>query len=569
MNKPTPITVSALLFLAGLQTHAQVRQDNRFDYGRYNTPTTQTFQRELQLRNALVTGNAPGGFSFRGDVGYTSSREFRGTLASDDLFAFRRDSVASGVSGLGIRGTEALQHQFGLTTGTRVNPNLASSFTFTRGSTFQAVRGVRSFDPTTTALNRSARPALGSNSNINNAITAPRPTSSGLTPTAGTTNQPDAVAGLWTLRSTSGYLTTRPLAGRILTQRQREDGRVATITASPLTGIEFLYDDPAPAPDPATNAPSRIDTSVESRSVLAQRIDTSFQATVQIPTVPGESEQESTDLPNGPVLNPFLTFLSQSDQPEPQTQEPTPNGRPDLGFGSSPRIDRPTAEELDAQESGTPLREDARDRMLRQLEELGVSEETLRVMREQRLEIDTLVPPEQRAPKDLYQIHMQTGERLLSLKRYFEAEARYTMALAEQPNDPVAAAGRVHAAMGAGLYVSAATNLRILLSEQPQLIPVRYGRGLLPDAARIKRIVEDLTDLSSIRSGQTEETSALPLLLAYIGYQTNDPTAMRVGIERMTAPTDQRLALLLQLIWLDQTPAEEAIKAVGEDTNRP
>lgn len=37
--------------------------------GRVN-PARPSFSQELQFRNAIVTGNAPGGLSFRGDLGY-------------------------------------------------------------------------------------------------------------------------------------------------------------------------------------------------------------------------------------------------------------------------------------------------------------------------------------------------------------------------------------------------------------------------------------------------------------------------------------------------------------------
>src|ERR1044071_8028118 len=58
------------------------------------------FKKELEFRNAIVTGNAPGGISFRGDVGYKAPGEFFGNLGSNDTFAFRRDSVYSGLGGV-------------------------------------------------------------------------------------------------------------------------------------------------------------------------------------------------------------------------------------------------------------------------------------------------------------------------------------------------------------------------------------------------------------------------------------------------------------------------------------
>jgi hypothetical protein len=84
--------------------------------GTANTPV-RDLDAEIRFRNAIVTGNAPGGLSFRGDVGYTAPGEFRGELGSDSTFAFRRDSLVSGLAGAGIRGIDALQYQMALTTG--------------------------------------------------------------------------------------------------------------------------------------------------------------------------------------------------------------------------------------------------------------------------------------------------------------------------------------------------------------------------------------------------------------------------------------------------------------------
>src|SRR5690606_2294464 len=82
---------------------------------------------EMRFRNAVVTGNAPGGLSFRGDVGYRAAGEFTGRLGADDTFSFRRDTVYSGLGGMGLRGTDSLQYQFALTTGMRPPPGFAGT----------------------------------------------------------------------------------------------------------------------------------------------------------------------------------------------------------------------------------------------------------------------------------------------------------------------------------------------------------------------------------------------------------------------------------------------------------
>ena len=60
-----------------------------------------------RARNALVTGNVPGGRGFRGSVGYTAPTDFRGVVGSDATYAFRRDSAfsSSSVIALVVRST--------------------------------------------------------------------------------------------------------------------------------------------------------------------------------------------------------------------------------------------------------------------------------------------------------------------------------------------------------------------------------------------------------------------------------------------------------------------------------
>ncbi len=53
------------------------------------------FRNEVAARNAAVTGNAPNGKSLRINSPYSAPNDFRGSLGTDDLFAFQRDSLAS------------------------------------------------------------------------------------------------------------------------------------------------------------------------------------------------------------------------------------------------------------------------------------------------------------------------------------------------------------------------------------------------------------------------------------------------------------------------------------------
>src|SRR5512142_812694 len=104
------VAAAAVLGLAG-SALGQYALDHSLQVGSggRNAPG-RDLKKELEFRNAVITGNAPGGISFRGDVGYRAPGEFFGHLGSNDTFAFRRDSAYSGLAGLGLLGTDALQY---------------------------------------------------------------------------------------------------------------------------------------------------------------------------------------------------------------------------------------------------------------------------------------------------------------------------------------------------------------------------------------------------------------------------------------------------------------------------
>lgn len=82
--------------------------------------------------------------------------------------------------------------------------------------------------------------------------------------------------------------------------------------------------------------------------------------------------------------------------------------------------------------------------------------------------------------KDVYADHIRTGERLIGSERYFDAEERFTRALAIRPGDITAQIGRIHAQIGAGMVLSGSVNLQQILTDFPQLAGTRYSSKLLP-----------------------------------------------------------------------------------------
>jgi hypothetical protein len=183
-------------------------------------PTGRDFAAEVRFRNGIVTGNAPNGLSFRGNVGYRAPGEFTAALGSDSTFLYRRDAVNSGLGGLGIRGTDSLQYQMALLTGNKLPPNV----------TGVAIYGRTGIGATAGSL---------TNSDLRAEAIAGQERFSALKPTKPTVPDKRGLS-LQAVRSTSSYMATRGLEP-IVVGYTKEDGKYKTVTSSVLRGVS--YDD--------------------------------------------------------------------------------------------------------------------------------------------------------------------------------------------------------------------------------------------------------------------------------------------------------------------------------------
>jgi hypothetical protein len=483
-------------------------------------PTSSYFADELRFRNAVVTGNAPGGLSFRGDVGYRAPGEFGASLSSDSLFAFRRDSVYSGLAGMGIRGTDALQYQFALTTGSTPPPSLTGTGMYLRAG------------------------AVPAGTNV--AVAPAKPTDI-LTPGADTRG-----LLLWELRSPSAYVATRPMEPALVGVLSTQSGESIGVTASPLRGLATV------------GLPKPTDVTRRLADEALARQDLSAVKELTPPEKPGDVESA----PPGKGKTPYETVMDRIKalpQGSPDAQPGTPGAQPGL-----PGV-QPPADDKKPEQPEWKRRLDELQRMLEGKEPkkkpgpeesspIGIDPKTLALLR----------APEERLRAlaaegfDAYSRHMQAGEDHVAAGRYFQAEERFTAALSAKPGDPMASVGRIHAQLGNGLFLSAALNLRRLLIEHPELIAVRYSGKVLPAPGRLA-IVRDRLDALV-----TDETAAMrrdaALLLAYLGYQSDDAAALERGLAGMTAggatADDQltRLAGVLRRVWVapeSPSPAPE------------
>ena len=515
--------------------------------GRLNSARP-SFATELQFRNSIATGNAPGGLSFRGDLGYRAAGEFTGSLGSDSLFAFRRDSLYSGLAGMGIRGTEAVQYQFALTTGGTPPRDLMGNLAVSRE--YGSLSGRRTGSDS------------GSPISINTEIRDLDPRGRSLS-----TTSPDRDDGslLGTLRSSSTYISTAGLQPILLNGYGEGIERTPYgVTASNLRGVTTIpmytnasafqkdEDDPEPA------------NTEQFRTTITDLASEQIQRAIDLSNERSNPSQEESSAQDGGGLDWFNNRMKQireelyGNSETGGTPEPDPNDEPAQG---APGINIPDPTQVpdgmgvegdpytvEYDEEGNPITPDP----------LELTPRLLDVLRGDAQPINNFVGRDV-SSDDVYIDHIRTGERLISSERYFDAEERFTRALAIRPGDITAQVGRIHAQIGAGMVLSASVNLQSILTDFPQLAGTRYSERLLPSMARTAALVDGLR----MRAGVVKVNEQLlhedprvrfssGLLLAYLGYQSLDEQAVSDGlgvVHEVGSDSDRRLARLLEQIW--------------------
>ena len=545
-----------LLLAAGLVPAASAQNavgngralDNRLQVVHPGAPAgiTNSFSRELIFREAIVTGNAPGGFSFRGET-LPSAFEFRGELGEDALFAYRRDSLYSGLSNRGIRGTEALQYQFALSVGGQIPQSLAGPISFGRAGTVE-----RGPDPTRPFDRDLNQPFEG--------IRRATPTDDESMMSAVDLSSPLVQQ----VRSISSFTANRGLQPTLVgIMQNRQTQQTSGQTASPLLGVQIVPVDTLRNPDPF-RANTANTNRVNSGSANPGNANPGLVAPTQGQPAPlstdGTGPQARTAYDD--MMDRFRSVSGVADLNATPPAGTTPDWARDLidlrrtlrglpsstakAMGLTPEA-APEPNEI-ASAAGRP------DNPLlnRSIDPDAVptfDAEVLRRVREAGGMTNTLIAAD--IPNlDMYSAHMQSGEQLLTQNRYFDAEERFISAMSSRPGDVNAQIGRTHAQIGAGLYLSAALNVRQLLINSPEISGMRFAPKLLPDQARLDEIIPALREgLTSLTSG-----SDSGLLLAYLGHQLERPEDIREGLAALREHGDeaeQRLADLLQGVWLD------------------
>jgi len=527
-------------------------------------PARPSIADDLRLRNAIVTGNAPGGASFRGDVGYRAPGEFAGRLGSNDLFAFRRDSVNTGMGGMGIRGTEGLQYQFGGTTGAL--PGRSGL-----GSTFISRSG---YAPGAT--------------DIRDAVT-PTPTGAPIIGRPGRTLDTSASEdtrglSLLSLRSPSAYSANRGFVPSVLGTAVSPDGDTWALTASPLRGVVYrpLYTAPKseqPESRPGELASMKIDdrsgSTVDTRFGMPA-IEARFDQRLGVEPKPAETKPSGKPEESQPQANPDPSkpgVLGKADNALPGGakgwRDRLAELRKDLDQEAREKDLKPKRPE-GKQGEGTPGESKPEEG---KSGERGVSREGKDLVR-----AGVGEPLQAYAPQgfDAYAENMARAQEHMAAGRYFDAEQRFVAAGSARGGDAMAAIGRVNSQIGAGTFTSAAMSLRSVLTAHPEIIAVRYGDKIMPAPQRFANASERLREIiAKDRAGARDPA----LVLAYIGYQTGNTSMAREGLDALDAalsanqpggiaPEDAntRLADLLRDVWLNPAaaPAQTPPKTDGK-----
>lgn len=529
---------------------------------------------EVRFRNAIVTGNAPGGVSFRGDAGYIAADDFRASTGENTLYDFQRDSLYSGLATRGVRNIDALRAQMSLATGGAPTFDTGGLFIQRAGSgasvaDLSTTQPRVSIDPFTTRFgslrststfvsgqsiepqffgttqDQNGQPYAIGSSPLRGVIAqplllnpeapvAPLPQlpGSGIVPSpqSASPTQPAAES------PTPGGLTFRP--GDMREEpRERRPGEVGQTAAN-----NRISD--AIAPDFIGS--NTISNRAPSRSAYDQVIQ-EFSAPVQ--QAPGAEDPGATDAATNAGATPTpadtRTFLERVEDLR----------REILGLPSREEEAAENAEEGGAQplevldpETGQPIPQPPRSEAMRSVRERAA--ETFGEAAAPTL--DSLVPSG--ADPTVYNRYLRDAEAMLRAERWFDAEESFTRAINRRPGDPIASAGRISAQLGASMYLSASLNLRALFAAHPEMAAVRFREGLFLQGSRLEQVILYLRDEAQKDRPFGRDAA---LLLAYIGYQTGntrevrnafeayDRNAMNLGSEPDT------LVEMLKGAWLD------------------
>ena len=561
----------------------------------------------IRFNNAVVTGQAGGGKSFRGPINYRAVNEFSGSTAGDSTYRFNRDSSLSGLSGTGIRSSSLLDYQIAASIGRPtggIDPRLSLALAPSRDgrvatgeilrtarsiSEFQAsearrptVLGVQQIGDTanrsiTTASRLtgirqqrlddatadrlglyapSSSPRLrGDDPRFSRPASEPTPAPPGIPGTPGNPiSDRIGPSGATNERTPS---TGAPGGGDPI--RTGYDAALARLkTAAEQGGLNAQTEALRAAREPRVARDARLTRSAEisgtgtastrplspadprSDEAWKRELD-KLRARLSAERAEGARASEPA-FSGGPRMREDLAGLNRRATGAPGTGPasvtssgatgiPSISTRPLTGGNTPPGVQGP------AGEAGMPAPStDVRSFSARTPWDVYYEQVLLRALRESgRAErVTTMVPTGAASQTGAYAALMRRGEESIRAERSFDAEAYFSQAMnarAAGEGDVLARAGRVHAQLGAGLYLSASTALRVLVTDHPEMLGVRYDPQIIMTSGKFQKVTSELR--TEMGKGMTAMGDNAALLLAYLGYQLDDVAMINEGIGRL------------------------------------
>lgn len=514
--------------------------------GRINNQVKDTAA-QIRFSQRVVEGQAGGGRSFRGDLGYRATDDFAGTLSSDQLYSFRRDSSSSAAAGVpGLRMSDALRYQFGLTGagGGRSSglPSSASELFVTRqgdissGGYVSTTRDGTRQSGGVTALRSIAQ---------YQAVSALMPT------VLGYVGDDERGRGAITASPLRGVTTVLAVRGTAPEVQDRYFGSGLSGLERRIVGVDTLG---SGASTLGQAEQARRSQALDQRFApgdtaykpiaesLAKAIDQRFGASdaapvaTPSPAAPGDSKPLDPDKPDTrPEWKKALDGLRDdlrgtkpmlAPKPAISPSEGPADAKPAEGTPPKPPVGR----------DGRP--DEVRAKLMESLKSMRTRIETFRAVE---------------STSQSYARHIEIAEQRLSAGEYFAAEGAFSMALIAKPSDATALVGRAHAQIGAGLLVSAAGNLRDLFADHPEMITTRYAPSLFPRSERCEAVaVKIRKELADPASGLGADGG---LIIAYMGHQLGKPDWLAEGLKELDARTPEtdgpgrKFAALVRELW--------------------
>jgi len=501
-------------------------------------------QEDLRARNLVVTGNVAGGRGFRGDVGYSGEKDFRGSTSDDASYRFRSDSAFSDArfARSGSTGDRlGLARSYGSVEYARAaNPgsSLAPSTVGTR----------LMFDQTSAQLLTPETRRSMMDLSTMKSMTAPdgstlRIQSSGFGGIRSFADR-DAVDGLELGLYDAARMKSDLRDGKLdkdLKSLQYQN----PLAPEPLEGSVDPNRRGASSRVPGSSAtlqePTRIETGIKSMDTIVSQVERKLERDLArssgtpLPEGTGRTARElegQSDLSPAERLRREFTRDLDSLRRELRGDRPAPKDDEEEEPRAAPRPD-PTKGEAPAAASQT--------RSTRSVEEM------VEVLRHGQ-SIDRLSDSTVERVREI----MESGESAMRRQAYFLAEQHFTTVLTLSPSNPLARLGLANAQLGAGLFGSSAITLRELFISHPELIDARLAPDLLPPPDRLRAL------LTTLESTPTDARNAadVGLMTAYIGRQLGDEASIVRGLDLLArgSPADATASKLLRGIWLGGAP---------------